>query len=71
MMETILIITLLLFGFILLMILAVIAYSLIVEARHEKKVQDEYKYYLIRVNKVGELQIKKYNPGGGNKYPKF
>lgn len=71
MMETILIITLLLFGFILLMILAVIAYSLIVEARHEKKMKDEYKYYLIRVKQGGELQIKKYNPGGGNKYPKF
>lgn len=70
-METILIIALLLFGFILLMILAVIAYSLFAEARREKKVQDEYKYYLIRVNKVGELQIKKYNPGGGIKYPKF
>ena len=70
-METILLIALKLFGFMLLMILAVIAYSLLSETRREKKVQDEYKYYLIRVNKVGDLQIKKYNPGGGNKYPKF
>ena len=69
-METILSVALVMLGFILLLILFVLAYNLCLDNQLKKK-KEKYTYYLIRVNEVGEIQIKKYKPGGGINYPKF
>lgn len=69
-METLLSIALIMIGFILVLILFVLAYNTYLD-RKLKNRKEDYKYYLIRVNKVGEIQMKKYNPGGGINYPKF
>ena len=69
-METILAIALMFLGLILVMILIVLTYNLYLDNQIRNK-REEYKYYTLRVNKKGDIQIKRENNGGGNKYPRF
>ena len=58
-------------GLILVMILIVLTYNLYLDNQIRNK-REEYKYYSLRVNKKGDIQIKRDNSNGvGNKYPKF